>query len=84
MPGDGQAGKPNNRVFSQRRSAALEFLCICLSSSSSEELENRLGATGKATDFNWKNFINFATDHLVAPAVAYHFDRCGLAGGQPH
>jgi len=77
------AANPTSQVFSGRRSAALEFLCSCLSSSNGQELEDRIGAAGEAPHFRWSDFIELATDHMVAPTLAYRFDRCGLGESLP-
>lgn len=71
------------KSFAGRRSAALWFLCSCLSASSRDELEERVAGTAEAPAFRWTDFIDLATDHLVAPTVAYRFDQCGLTGSVP-
>ncbi len=60
------------------RSEAFRFLCGCLSAAISGNLEDEHAQMARSPAFSWNQFVDLATDQLVAPAVAYHFDLHGL------
>jgi hypothetical protein len=65
------------------RSAAFRFLCRCLSASNRGALEDQLARMARSPAFRWTEFVDLATDQLVAPTVAHRFDRLRLNGVVP-
>jgi hypothetical protein len=68
---------------SQGRAAALRLLCTCLSEQIDQERRHNLLQTLNSNTFRWTEFVDLATDQLVAPSVAYKFQQHGLRSNLP-
>lgn len=60
-----------------RRGDAFRLLCHCLSDLDDCELQAAFAEVTGRTSFRWTDFIDLATEQLVAPTIAGRFDRYG-------
>jgi hypothetical protein len=61
----------------ENRSAAFRFVCACLAPPG-EESDAALALSAVTPRLNWVEFVQHATDQLVAPAIAWRIERSGL------
>ena len=65
------------------RNRPQQFLCALLSSSRSEEIERCIAQATESGLFPWTQFIDVATDQLLAPAAAWALEHRGLDEALP-
>jgi len=67
----------------RNRPKPLNVLCDLLSLAESNGVEGRLTEAIVERSLPWKQFVDFATDQLLAPAVYRAFERHGLSKSAP-
>lgn len=61
-----------------KRLSGFDFLCAVLSPSISEEARSLVAKIIASPSFAWMEFVDLATDQLVAPSVVARLDQLGL------
>lgn len=59
-----------------RQGDAFQLLCHCLSDMDDCELQAAFTEVTNRVSFRWTDFIDLATEQLIAPTIACRFNRC--------
>lgn len=67
----------------EHRSAAFRLICACLSARTTEEMDAAPVLAAAVPRLNWVEFVQLATDHLVAPIIGRRIEQSGLHAEVP-